>query len=528
LQERASPWRLTASASGMLWPRWLFLRALGVIFGSAFYSLLFQIRGLIGPAGIEPANAYLAALAAAIPRATRIWTAPTLFWWSATDGALLVVVSAGLLAAGLLTINVWPRVTAAVCTVLFLSCVAALQTFSSYQSDGMLLQAGVAAVLLAPRGLRPGLGEWSPPSWASVWLLRWEWFSIYFGSGVVKLWHRDPQWRTLTAMDHYYENSPLPSWVGWYAQQLPHPVHAATALLTLVAELALPWVLVLPRRPRIAVAVVLTAFQIGIIATANYAFLNYLVLALGVFLVDDRALTGLARRVWHARRTAAAATRDAAADALPPDVVRPSGSGRWIGLLGTVVLVATVYLSASSFLADKLPSAMTAPSRYAEAFRFANSYGLFAVMTTAEYEIEFQGMRGDSVWVAYPFRYKPQDPSVAPGLYAPYQPRFEWNLWFASLDPWTDSPWVVTTEARLLRGDPHVLALFAADPFASSPPVAVRTVLWRYWFTDATTRRRTGRWWDRDSLGLFAGTVTRATDGSVQFVPAPMPPESVR
>ena len=512
----------------MLWPRWLFLRALGIIFGSAFYSLLFQIRGLIGPAGIEPADAYLAALAAELPRTARIWTAPTLFWWSAADGALLVVVGAGLVAAALLTINLWPRVMAAVCTVLFLTCVAALQTFSSYQSDGMLLQAGVAAVLLAPRGVRPGLGTWSPPSWASVWLLRWEWFSIYFGSGVVKLWSGDPQWRMLTAMDHYYENSPLPSWAGWYAEQLPHPVHAATALLTLIVELALPWVLVLPRRPRIAVAAMLIVFQIGIIATANYAFLNYLVLALGVFLVDDRVLSGLARRVWHPRRAAAAANLTSAADAQPPAVVRPSGYGRWIGPLSAVVLLATVYLSASSFLGATLPSAMTAPSRYAEAFRFANSYGLFAVMTTAEYEIEFQGTQDDKTWVAYPFRYKPQDPFVAPGLYAPYQPRFEWNLWFASLGPWTDSPWIVTTEARLLRGDPQVLSLFAADPFASSPPVAVRTVLWRYWFTDAATRRRTGRWWNRDSLGVFAGTVTRAANGSVQFAPASVPPESAR
>lgn len=37
-----------------LWPRWLFLRALGLIYFSAFYSLIFQIRGLIGPNGILP------------------------------------------------------------------------------------------------------------------------------------------------------------------------------------------------------------------------------------------------------------------------------------------------------------------------------------------------------------------------------------------------------------------------------------------------------------------------------------------
>jgi hypothetical protein len=39
-------------ARSRLWPRWLFLRALGLIFLSAFYSLAFQIHGLIGERGI--------------------------------------------------------------------------------------------------------------------------------------------------------------------------------------------------------------------------------------------------------------------------------------------------------------------------------------------------------------------------------------------------------------------------------------------------------------------------------------------
>ena len=46
--------------SGHLLSRWLFLRALGVIYFSAFYSLLFQIRGLLGPQGLLPAASYLA------------------------------------------------------------------------------------------------------------------------------------------------------------------------------------------------------------------------------------------------------------------------------------------------------------------------------------------------------------------------------------------------------------------------------------------------------------------------------------
>ena len=55
-------------ASDRLIPRWLFLRALGLIYFSAFFSLIFQIRGLIGPAGILPAGEYLLAVARSLLR----------------------------------------------------------------------------------------------------------------------------------------------------------------------------------------------------------------------------------------------------------------------------------------------------------------------------------------------------------------------------------------------------------------------------------------------------------------------------
>lgn len=150
-------------------------------------------------------------------------------------------------------------------------------------------------------------------------------------------------------------------------------------------------------------------------------------------------------------------------------------------------------------------------------FRVANSFGLFAVMTRARYEIEFQGSPDMQHWIAYPFRYKPQDIYERPGIYAPYQPRFDWNLWFASLDVWQDNRWVLNTEVRLLENQPAVLQLFAGNPFASKPPVAVRAVQWQYWFTTREQRRETGEWWHRRLMGPYAPTARRAPDGSVTF-----------
>ncbi|HEV7783739.1 MAG TPA: lipase maturation factor family protein [Thermoanaerobaculia bacterium] len=480
---------------GALWPRWIFLRALGLIFFSVFYSLAFQIKGLIGLNGLLPAGVYLELVRHAMPGLSRYWYAPTLLWLGNGNGALMALVWGGLIASVLLTLNVWPRGMIAVCLALFLSFIGAAQDFSSYQSDGMLLEAAFLCLFFAPRGFRPGLGADQPPSRVSLFLLRWEWFRIYFESGVVKLASGDPQWRDLTAMNHYYENGPLPSWIGWYVQQrLPQSFHAGTALATLIVELVLVWLAWLPRPLRLACFTICTLLQVGIIATANYAFLNYLVFALGFLLLDDKIFTRFGLRVSE------------------PGILRPVTRWRMVAAAGVAVWI--FYATLVPWIAGHNP-VLAAPARALEPFRIANQYGLFAVMTRERDEIEFQGSRDGVTWIAYPFRYKPQDLKEAPGVYAPYQPRFEWNLWFASLGPLSQSSWVETAEVRLLEGSRDVLALFRRDPFAGAPPPLVRAVLWQYGFTTPAEKRRTGNWWWRKDLGLYAPVMERKADGSI-------------
>src|SRR6202795_2891989 len=289
-------------APDRLIPRWLFLRALGLIYFSAFFSLIFQVRGLIGPNGILPANEYLRAVTDSVGNA-RFWYAPTLLWFSTSNHGLMAICWLGLLASVLVTLNIFPRGMLLLCFICFLSFVSAASDFSGYQSDGMLLEAGFLSLFLAPPGFRPGLGASSPPIRASIFLLLWEWFRIYFESGIAKIASGDPQWRHFTAMDEYYQNGPLPTWIVWYVQHLPHWFHATTAFATLALELALVWMIFFPRRVRIICFLIVTPWQIGIILTANYTFLNYLVLALGIFLLDDRFLARFVPQSWKAQLT---------------------------------------------------------------------------------------------------------------------------------------------------------------------------------------------------------------------------------
>jgi lipase maturation factor 1 len=516
---RAIPRRLfgpDTSPHGYLATRWLFLRALGLIFFSAFYSLAFQIRGLIGPNGVLPARDYLVQVARVLGSA-RFWYAPTVFWWSASDRFLLGVVVAGIVASLLLVLNVYPRGMVAICLVAFLSFIAAAQDFASYQSDGMLLEAGFISLFFAPRGWWPRWGSSDQPSRASRYLLVWLMFRIYFESGIAKILGRDPEWRDFTAMDQYYQNGPLPTWIAWYAHQLPHTFHAATAFLTLALELVLIFAIFLPRRSRIVLFFVITAWQIGIILTSNYAFLNYLVLVLGFLLLDDKFLVQFFPQ----------SLPSAAVTTAGPVVTPQADAQGWRSNLRlsvhTIFLTWIFYVTSALLVFMIFPAAPlpAGPIRTLEPFRIANEFGLFAVMTRERYEIEFQGSRDGQTWTPYPFRNKPQDVHAPPRIYAPYQPRFDWNLWFASLGTWRQYPFVLNVEERLLSGEPDVLALFAGDPFPGRPPARIRVVLWQYWFTGRDEKRQQGLWWRREQVGLYGPTLERAPDGKFAVLDMP-------
>jgi hypothetical protein len=304
-------------------------------------------------------------------------------------------------------------------------------------------------------------------------------------------------------------------------QHLPHWFQAATVGATLLMELVLVWMAWLPRRFRVVLFFIVTLWQAGVILTANYTFLNYLVLSLGILLVDDRFL----QKLWKAAPCSLDVTQAEPSEerqTTPQSALHRSYEGLKLGIV--VVMLVWVFYSSTVrliwILAPRAPLPV-APLTALEPFRIADQYGLFAVMTRQLYEIEFQGSEDGRTWIAYPFRYKPQELDVPPRIYAPYQPRLDWNLWFASLGGWRDNPFVLNTELRLLNGDRDVLKLFAANPFPGAAPMQVRAELWQYWFTSMSEKRASGNWWRRQSLGLYAPALELEADGNVRVVEMP-------
>jgi hypothetical protein len=141
-------------------------------------------------------------------------------------------------------------------------------------------------------------------------------------------------------------------------------------------------------------------------------------------------------------------------------------------------------------------------------FSSINSYGLFAVMTTARHEIVVEGSNDGKTWLAYEFKYKPGDLKQRPAFVAPHQPRLDWQMWFAALGDYQQNRWFVEFCRRLLEGSPDVLKLMRSNPFPNVPPRYIRAQLYDYHFSNFKQRREQGVWWRREFKGEYLPPVS--------------------
>ncbi len=478
---------------------WVFLRLLGVTFLIAFVSLWAQLHGLVGDDGILPAHDYLLrareTLGSACYRAL-----PTVCWLS-TDGAFLnVLCGAGVMAALLLTVGVVPLPALAVLWILYLSLCVIGQTFLSFQWDTLLLETALVAAFLAPADWRPKLWRLPRPPPIGLLLGRLLLFKLMFLSGVTKLLSGEPTWRDLSALDVHYETQPLPSWIGWYAHQLPEWFQRLSVANMYVIEIALPVLIFAPRRIRHVAAAGLILLQVLIAATGSYCFFNLLAATMCVLLLDDQLLCRMLPR--PVRDRIAVGPRHIAVTS------RQKIARFALNTAGGVVLLISAFVFAREAGYPRLPGGAAVLS-HTDPLRTINGYGLFRIMTTERFEIVIEGSDDGIAWREYDFRWKPGDLARRPRFAAPHQPRLDWQMWFAGASPERNAYWLRRLADRLLEGSEPVLDLLADNPFPDRPPRYVRFVYYRYAFTDPQTKRRTGHWWTRELLGTLTAPIAR-------------------
>lgn len=483
---------------------WLFLRLLGVVYFFAFLSLATQVLGLLGQNGILPAGEFFAMVHARLGP-ERYWLFPTLAWLSPSDTTLEVLSAGGVLGSLLLIFDIAPLLVLSILWLFYLSLVTVGQDFLAFQWDSLLLEAGFLAIFMAPWHFWPRGSPKAPPPKAPRWLLWFLLFRLMFSSGVVKLSSGDPTWRNLSALEYHYYTQPLPTPLAWYVHLAPAWFQHGSVLFMFFVELAVPFLIFAPRLWRFIGGGFLILLQLLIALTGNYAFFNLFSLALCVLLFDDAFLARFFPR--------ALAKRLRVATPHP----RRGAIRRWVTAPIALIIFAGGLLELADLLSIQWlpPSAFHLLSRL-EPVRVVNSYGLFAVMTTSRPEIIIQGSNDGNTWLNYEFKFKAGDLRRAPRWVEPFQPRLDWQMWFAALGDYRSSPWFSHLLLRLLEGSPPVLGLLERNPFPQSPPKYVRALIYDYQFTTWSERREKGEWWHRRLLGGYfpAVTLNRSENGA--------------
>ena len=354
------------------------------------------------------------------------------------------------------------------------------QPFLGFQWDTLLLETGFLSLFLVSWWRHKDEPE-SPPSWFVLFLFRFLLFRVVFSSGLVKFLSQDPTWADLTALYYHYETQPLPTWMGWYAHQLPHGLQEFSVACVFIIQLGAVLLIFGPRRIRYMGCAALVFLDVLIILTGNYGFFNLLTIALCLLLLDDSVFS----RWLPTKREKSKA----------PIFVLKKRSLLKVGVLGGFIM-----LYALPLLTNNYPSIYVSIAKTIRPFHTFNSYGLFAVMTTSRPEIIIRGSDDRENWLPYEFKWKPGDVEKKPVFVAPHQPRLDWQMWFAALSNYERNPWLIQFMTRLLQGSPIVIALLENNPFPNSPPKYLQAVVYDYRFTNSEIRNRDNSWWTRKFL----------------------------
>jgi uncharacterized membrane protein YhdT len=475
--------------------RLVFQRLLGAIYLVAFISTLNQFRPLLGTNGLLPVPRFL--------RAASFKQAPSIFHLHYSDRFAMATAGAGIGLSSAVVLGLveqaplWVSMLAWFALwALYLSFVNVGQAFYGFIWETLLLEAGFLAIFL-------GNARTAPPLLV-ILLIRWLLIRLEVGAGLIKLRH-DRSWRDLTALHYHHETQPLPNRFSWHFHHLPPRLHKVEVAASHVAQLVLPFGLLMPQPVAGVASALIVVTQVWLILSGNYAWLNFVTIALAVASFDDGLLAHVVpvqAPVLHS----------------PPE---------WFQM--AVVTVSVVMVALSYWPVRNMASSRQMMNYSFNPLRLVNTYGLFGSITKQRYEVCIEGTDApepgpEASWKEYEFKAKPGRPHRRPGQVAPYHLRLDWLMWFLPLSHRYAEGWFLALMVKLLQNDGAVSGLFGKDPFPDGPPTFVRARLYRYRYAARQERRSTGAWWTRELVGDYLPPITLdrpAADSGGQRHPVP-------
>jgi hypothetical protein len=484
----------------------LYLRLLALSYLFAFTSLLPQMEALFGPGGLTPTDWLF--------REATLLAGPSLYFWQPQLFSLSNLAWAGTFFSLLLFVGIGEWICLPMLYLLYLSLVSVGQDFLSYQWDMLLLESGFISILLArAHCIDKRLHK------AGFVLLSWLLFRLMFGSGLVKLFTEDAAhstWLTLTALNYHFETQPLPTPLAFFSHSLPVIINKLSCLATLIIEVMLPFFIFKSGKLRTAAALCFLLLQLLIALNGNYGFFNLLTVALTVTLFSDGqvhraaklpAVDKILRPAINAVKSKILPERPVPQQAKAPPLL----SAVLLSFALLQFFASTVALGTTAFGSEFysfLPRPVRAFYSVCQSYGMANSYGLFASMTTSRPEIIIEGSEDGENFQEYVFRYKVGPVDRPPPLVAPYQPRLDWQLWFEALNSENGPPnlWFLRLMQALKDNNKEVSGLLEKNPFAGVEhgPRFLRAKVYDYRFTSPQELYKTGHWWRRVEKGIYA------------------------
>lgn len=450
----------------------LFIRGLGCIYIIAYVPFLFQIRGLIGKDGILPLQNYLRLVRIRLGT-KRFYYLPTLWWINASDTALLILVWAGIVLGILLACGIYPVLILFCLYLVHLSLVSGGQDFLSFGWEIYLIELTIGGALLV------ATEPYNRYAWIGLNILL---MRFYVQAGASKLLSHDPNWRNLRALTYHYLTQPLPNTIAWYVHKFPVWFHKCSVMFTFYAEMVVPLFIFAPPIVRLAVFFQLLFLQLGIWATGNLSYLNYLSVVSSLFLLANTYL-----------------------EPFLSNISQGTPSPIWWYLFISLLGILFSLLQTISFIQMFFPNRLFNTILYnIQPFHLASPHGIFAVMTTKRFEIIVEGSNDGIEWREYEFRHKPGNLKRRPKRVSPWQPRLDWQAWFLPFSPAFFQFWFQQFMVKLLKGSPVVIRLLKHNPFPDKPPLYIRALIYDYVFTTFEEKKATGCWWKRTFAGIYA------------------------
>ena len=461
-------------------------RGVAAIYLIAFVAAALQFRALIGEHGMLPIPRFLAGRS--------FWRSPSIFHLRYSDrlfagtswlgAALAAAIVAGvadlapLWTAMLMWLMLW---------VLYLSIVNVGQTWYGFGWESLLLETGFLMIFL-------GNDRVAPPV-LTLWMARLLLFRVEFGAGLIKL-RGDPCWRNLTCLYYHHETQPMPGPLSWFFHHLPKPLHRVEVAGNHFAQLIVPFGLFAPQPVAGVAGGIVVITQLWLVASGNFAWLNWVTIMLAFSAIDDSSLATLfgapAHPVWPA----------------PP-----------VWFAGLVIAFSGAVLFMTYWPVRNMLSSHQRMNMSFNSFHLVNTYGAFGSIGRVRREVVIEGTADErltpqTLWKEYEFKGKPGAVRRLPRQWAPYHLRLDWLMWFAAISPGYAEPWLRPFLQRLLRNDRPTLRLLRHNPFPDSPPRYVRAQLYQYRFTTLAELRRDRAWWHRTLIGGYVRPMTLPTAAS--------------